>query len=229
MTVPFLALQAMILDVAFRGWPVEAIEFFDGLEEDNSKSFWQAHNEVYERNVKRPMEDLLSELEPEFGPGRIFRPYRDVRFSKDKSPYKTNIAAAVGPSSYVTLSAAGLGAGSGMYVMAPDQLDRYRKAVAGTDNGEALVSIVGAVIKKGFACVPHDALKTAPKGYPKDHPRIDLLRGKGITVWQQWAPAPWLGTTKAKQRVIDVLRASVPLNEWLALHVGDTAMDDHRG
>src|SRR4026207_302168 len=96
--------------MTFRGWPVEAIEFFEGLEADNSKSYWQRNKEVYDSTVRAPMEELLAELEPEFGEARIFRPYRDVRFSADKSPYKTNMAATLGEG-YVSLSADGLGAG----------------------------------------------------------------------------------------------------------------------
>jgi uncharacterized protein (TIGR02453 family) len=210
------------LVVAFRGWPAEALEFFEDLEEDNSKSFWQAHLGVYEDSVKGPMVELLAELEAEFGPGKLFRPYRDVRFSKDKSPYKTNIAASVGPSGYISLSAEGLGAGSGMYMMAPDQLSRYRAAVAEDRTGKALEPLVAAIRENGYSCTPVDPLKTSPKGYPKDHPRLALLNGKGLIVWQSWPRAPWLGTKRAKERVVGVLRASVPLNEWLALHVGAT-------
>ncbi|MGD0810625.1 MAG: DUF2461 domain-containing protein [Acidimicrobiales bacterium] len=212
--------------MSFAGWPAEAVEFFEDLEEDNTKAFWQAHIETYTVSVKHPMESLLAELEPEFGAGRLFRPYRDVRFSKDKSPYKTNIAAAVGPFGYVTLSPEGLGVGAGMHVMAPDQLERYRKAVDGEKSGTSLELIVEAVKDKGYACAPTAPLKTAPSGYPKDHPRIALLRGKGITVWKLWAPADWLGTKKAKERVVGVLRASAPLNDWLAAHVGESELAD---
>jgi uncharacterized protein (TIGR02453 family) len=210
--------------MSFAGWPADAVDFFEDLEEDNTKSFWQAHIETYEVSVKRPTEELLVELEPEFGAGRLFRPYRDVRFSKDKSPYKTNIAAAVGPFGYLTLSAEGLGVGAGMYVMAPDQLERYRKAVDSEKSGTALELIVAAVKKKGYACAPSAPLKTAPRGYPKDHPRIALLNGKGITVWKLWPVANWTATNKAKERVVDVLRSSVPLNDWLADHVGDSEL-----
>src|SRR6059036_967531 len=115
--------------MAFRGWPAEALEFFEGLEADNSKSYWQANKGVYETLVRGPMEELLAELAPEFGEGRIFRPYRDVRFSADKSPYKTHMGAMLGEG-YVQLSSGGLGLGCGMWEMAPDQLDRYRHAVA---------------------------------------------------------------------------------------------------
>jgi uncharacterized protein (TIGR02453 family) len=210
--------------MSFAGWPGEAVEFFEDLEEDNTKSFWQAHIETYKVSVKRPMEELLAELEPEFGAGKLFRPYRDVRFSKDKSPYKTNIAAAVGPFGYVTLSAEGLGVGAGMYVMASDQLERYRRAVDLEKSGTALELIVEAIKKKGYACAPSAPLKTAPKGYAKDHPRIALLNGKGIIVWKLWPVVTWLSTKNAKERVVDVLRSSIPLNNWLAEHVGDSEL-----
>ena len=123
--------------MTFRGWKAEALEFFDGLEADNSKAYWQAHKQEYDELVRAPMEELLAELEPDWGEGTIFRPYRDIRFSRDKSPYKTNIAATVGDG-YVHLSARGLGAGSGMWEMAPDQLERYREAVAADRSGREL-------------------------------------------------------------------------------------------
>ena len=206
--------------MAFRGWPINALEFFEDLEENNSKTFWEAHRQIYESSVKAPMEELLEELEPEFGPGRLFRPHRDLRFSKDKAPYKTNIAATVGPYGYVTLSASGLGAGDGLHMMAPDQLARYRQAVDSTLSGEALEAIVEAVRTTGCTCGTYDAVKTAPKGYPKDHPRIELLKGKGLVAWQSWPPGKWLSSAKAKERVVAVLRAADPLNAWLAQYVG---------
>src|SRR2546421_8271007 len=170
--------------MAFRGWPAEAIEFYEGLDADNSKTYWQENKAVYEEIVRGPMDELLAELAPEFGEGRIFRPYRDVRFSKDKSPYKTAIAATLSSGGYIHFAADGLGAGCGMYMMAPDQLDRYRRAVADQRKGRAIVEIVTNIRKRGIEGSAHDALKTAPRGYPKDHPRIDLLRQKGLISWK---------------------------------------------
>jgi uncharacterized protein (TIGR02453 family) len=114
--------------MAFRGWRAEALEFFEGLEADNSKTYWQQNKGVYEQLVRAPMEELLAELAPEWGEGRIFRPYRDIRFSADKTPYKTHIGAMVGDG-YVQLSAKGLAAGAGMWEMAPDQLERQRRPI----------------------------------------------------------------------------------------------------
>ena len=88
----------------FKGWPDSALDFYEGLEADNTRAYWLDHKDVYERDVKAPMEALLAELAGEFGESRLFRPYRDTRFSPDKSPYKTAIAARIGDG-YVQLSA----------------------------------------------------------------------------------------------------------------------------
>ncbi len=206
--------------MAFRGWPVEALEFYEGLAADNSKTYWTAHQQVYEEKIRAPMLELLADLEPEFGTGKMFRPYRDVRFSTDKSPYKTAAAASLEHGGYVQLSADGLAAGAGMYLMAPDQLDRYRRAVADDASGRALEKLIARIGRAGITVTGHDTLKTAPRGYPKDHPRIDLLRHKGLITWRDWPVAAWLGTPKARDHVAEFLRASRPLNRWLTEHVG---------
>ena len=208
--------------MAFRGWPVESIEFYEGLIDDNSKAYWQANKQIYDRDVAGPMNELLEELADEFGEGKIFRPYRDVRFSKDKSPYKTMMGAALTGRGYVQFSVDGLGVGSGYYSMEPPQLERFRKAIVNETTGPELDRIVEAVSDAGANISAHDLLKTAPRGYPKDHPRIELLRHKGLITWREWPPGAWLGTAKAKQRVVDALRAGRPLVGWLDEHVGPT-------
>ena len=212
--------------MGFQGWPAEAIEFYEGLEADNSKAYWTENKATYERCVYAPMAELLAELAPEFGEGRIFRPYRDVRFSKDKSPYKTNIAATLARGGYLHLSSDGFGVGTGMYMMAPDQIERFRTAVANDSSGPELQRVIAAVEKHGIEVSSHQVLKTAPKGYPKDHPRIELLRYKDLVAWQDWPVGAWLGTAKAKKNVVDFLHDSQPINDWLASHVGGST-DPH--
>lgn len=211
--------------MAFHGWKAEALEFFDGLEADNSKAYWQRNKDVYEKLVRTPMEELLVELEPEWGEGRIFRPYRDVRFSSDKSPYKTSIAATVGEG-YVQLTAEGLGVGCGMWEMAADQLERYRGAVDADRSGKRLTGLVAKARAAGLDVTAHEELKTAPRGYPKDHPRIELLRYKGLISWREWPAGAWLGTKKAKERVAEFFRLSRPLNEWLRTNVGPSTLPE---
>ncbi|MCB1265728.1 MAG: DUF2461 domain-containing protein [Mycobacterium sp.] len=204
--------------MAFTGWPVEAVEFYEGLEADNSKVYWQSHKDTYEQHVRGPMEALLADLAGEFGPGKLFRPYRDVRFSADKTPYKTTCAATLGRG-YVSFSAEGLSVGGGLYMPDAATLRRYRTAVDRDKSGTQLAAIVAALHKAGYQTMAHEVLKTAPRGFDKDHPRIDLLRHKGIAMMKSWPVGAWLGTAKAKDRVIETLRAGVPLNEWLTRYV----------
>jgi uncharacterized protein (TIGR02453 family) len=165
------------------------------------------------------MDALLAELTKEFGETKLFRPYRDVRFSRDKSPYKTTIAGMVGDH-YIQLSADGLLAGAGMYHMEPPQLARFRAAVAADGTGRKLQSLVETLRKKGLDVHGSDVLKTVPKGYPRDHPRVDLLRYKGLVVMRSWEPAAWLGTAGAKKRVVDVFHTAKPVLAWLSTNVG---------
>jgi uncharacterized protein (TIGR02453 family) len=218
-------------DVSFTGWPAEAIEFFEGLEADNSKAYWTEHKEIYERCVRAPMAELLTELEPEFGEGKIFRPYRDVRFSKDKSPYKTNIAATLAGGGYIHLNARTLGAGAGIYMMSTDQVERYRQAVVEEPAGSELEETIAVLGRRGIGVASHDPLKTAPKGFAKEHPRVGLLRNKDLVAWQEWPVGAWLGTSRAKKHLITFLRAVEPLNKWLQRNVGPSASeprDAHR-
>lgn len=208
--------------MAFRGWPAEAVEFYEGLQADNSKPYWQDHRDIYEQCVRAPMEELLAELADEFGPGKLFRPYRDVRFSADKAPYKTSCAATLGRGvgqAYISFSAERLSAGGGLYMPDAAALQRYRTAVDREKSGAQLAEIVDGLHEAGYQTMAHDVLKTAPKGFPKEHPRIELLRYKGIAMMKDWPVGAWLGTAKARDRVVSTLRAGVPLNDWLARYV----------
>jgi uncharacterized protein (TIGR02453 family) len=205
--------------MAFGGWPAEALAFYAGLEDDNCREYWTSRKAVYQEKVLRPMEELLEELAPEFGEPKIFRPYRDIRFSHDKTPYKTHIGATLGSVCYVQLSADGLSAGAGRWHLEAEELARYRAGVAGPDGAE-LAAIVAGLSKSGVEVHGHGTLKSAPRGYPADHQRIDLLRHKGLTTWRHWEPAPWLSTPAAVARVSDFLAGSAAFCDWLSSHVG---------
>jgi len=208
---------------AFRGWPEGAFEFYRALEADNTKTFWTAHKPVYESDVRAPFEALSDLVEDEFGPLKVFRPNRDVRFSKDKTPYKTRCYAVTegegGEAFYVELSAKGLVAASGYWMMANDQLARYRAAVDDEQQGSELERSVGAVRAKKLSIEGH-GLKTAPRGYPRDHPRVELLRYKSLAALRSFEPAGWMSTKTAAKRITDVWRDAAPMNRWLAEHVG---------
>jgi uncharacterized protein (TIGR02453 family) len=214
--------------VAFRGWPAEAVEFYEGLEADNTRAYWHAHRTEFDELVRGPMDALLAELEPEFGSAKVFRPNRDVRFSADKSPYKTRIYAGLERGGYVQFSADGLAAGRGYWMVERDQLDRYRRAVADDTTGPELVAIVERIVATGIVVTARESLKTAPRGYPSDHPRIELLRHKGLITWREWPVGAWLGTPVAKDRVVEFLRASAPLQAWLDDRVGPSELPAER-
>ena len=213
--------------MAFQGWPEAALDFYDGLEEDNSKAYWTAHKAIYDKAVLGPMTDLTEELGTKFGEAKIFRPNRDVRFSADKTPYKTAIGALIGPG-YVQFSAAGLAVGNGMYQMASDQLARYREAVANDVTGHELERIIAAITGSGISVQGRDVLKTAPRGYPADHRRIELLRNKGLIAWREWPVEPWLSTPAAKDKVAEFLVTTQPLADWLDTRVGPSQLPEAR-
>src|SRR3989449_4953540 len=141
------------MTAAFRGWSEDCQRFFIGLELDNSKRYFEANRRVYEEAVKAPMAALMESLEKDYGSGKIFRPNRDIRFSKDKSPYKTNIAgyAAMGDrGGYLSLDAHGLTVAAGRYEMTPPQVVKYRKKVAADSTGVPLAAIVAKLEKAGY-------------------------------------------------------------------------------
>ena len=210
--------------MSFQGWPEAALDFFEGLEMDNSKAYWTAHRTIYDEAVLAPMTELTDELAAEFGDVKIFRPYRDIRFSADKSPYRTDIGALVG-SAYIRLSAAGLAAGNGMFHLAPDQLSRFRDGVADDVRGAALERIVAAWDRQGVTLIGHEVLKSAPRGYPADHPRIGLLRYKGLAAYKEWPVEPWLATAAAGDHVREFLASTRPLTDWFGAHVGPSALE----
>ena len=203
--------------MSFTGFGEYAVEFYDGLEADNSKAYWTDQRAVYEADVRAPMQALLTALEPEFGAGKIFRPYRDVRFSTDKTPYKTHCGATAGPF-YVQVGADGLMAAGGYYQMASDQVARFRTAVdddrRGMDLQKRLAAVEDEVVIRG------EMLKTRPRGVDPEHPRIDLLRHKSLYGARLWPPDDTLHEAGALDRVVATWRALTPLSEWLADHVG---------
>jgi len=169
------------------------------------------------------MEELLQDVADEFGEAKLFRPNRDTRFSKDKTPYKTNIAAVIylekGGSVYVSLAAEGLHVGGGSYHLERPQLARLREAIDDDRRGEEIAGIVAALRKAKADVTAHEAVKTAPRGFSPDHPRIDLLRLGGLAAMFAHRPAAWFHTAKAKDKIVDGWHQLQPLNDWLARNV----------
>jgi uncharacterized protein (TIGR02453 family) len=207
----------------FTGIPADAFDFFEELAADNTKTWWTANKDRYQASVKGPVEDLLGALSDEFGAPKIFRPFRDTRFSKDKTPYKTNLGATLssadGSVHYFALAPDGMYLGGGYYQMEKDQLLRYRAAVADDVTGTALASLVATAEKAGFEA-GGEHLKRVPPPYDKDHANARFLRHKGLYLGIHHDPAAWMGTKKAADRVAATWRKLRPLNDWLHTNVG---------
>jgi uncharacterized protein (TIGR02453 family) len=208
--------------MTFAGFPHSATDFYVQLEEDNSREFWEARRDVYERDVRGPMTELLDALEDEFGPGKVFRPNRDVRFAADKSPYKTHQGGyvGVGPRTgwYAEVSADGFRFGGGCYHLEPTALAAYRQAVDGP-RGAALARVVEEL--RGFGWeVGGDQLKTAPRGWSREHPRIDLLRHRSVAAMQWVLDADVVTTPTLLEQVRSGWREVRPLVEWMGDVVG---------
>jgi uncharacterized protein (TIGR02453 family) len=210
---------------AFDGFGAGAVAWFEGLERDNTREYFKATRATFDDDVRGPFELLLGELREEFGGEvHVFRQHRDVRFSADKSPYKTRTygllhAAGAGGALYAEISARGVYAAAGYWRMASDQLERYRAAVLADAAGAALAEAVGAVERAGLELAP-PALKTAPRGLPRDHPRVALLRYKDVIAGRRLAPGLALATREPLEHVAATWRSASPLTAWLDEHVG---------
>jgi uncharacterized protein (TIGR02453 family) len=213
----------------FEGFPAEAFDFYDALAANNTRPWWNEHKADYQRFVRDPLVALLDELRGEFGDAHIFRPYRDSRFSKDKTPIKDHQGGVVQVEDaiayYVQVSANGLMVAGGWYAPEGDQIARYRASVDGPAGAELERVLKG--LGRRFE-IDGRPLKTRPRGYELDHPRIDLLRNRALTVSRTYPMTPALGTRKALTTVRTDWRAMRPLIEWLADYVGP-ATDPGRG
>jgi uncharacterized protein (TIGR02453 family) len=206
--------------VSFTGIPTTALDFYEDLEDDNTKSWWAAHKHIYDEAVKAPIEALATALTPEFGTPKLFRPYRDVRFARDKTPYKTHQGVWFGETArYVHVSAAGLFVAGGYWSTSPTQVDRLRRSIADDVAGLELERAVAAVTKAKLSVGGHQ-LTRVPSGYDKDHPRAELLRYKTLTAAREFGCPAWLSTPRAKTEITKALRLLAPLVAWLDTHVG---------
>jgi uncharacterized protein (TIGR02453 family) len=192
----------------------EAFTFYEGLSADNSKTYWNAHKDTYEQAVREPMRELLEKLAPTFDADvSLFRPYRDVRFSKDKSPYKTAqggfLELAPGVGYWMQIDAEGVMIGGGFHAHDRDQTNRFRAAVDAQSSGQELVDITAKLAKAGFAIGGHQ-VATRPRGVPADHPRLDFMRREYVSVHKSVDPAVLTPALVQKE-----WKKVTPLVEWV--------------
>lgn len=217
----------------FSGFPPEALSFLRRLKRNNNRPWFQKHKDDYEENVRFPMQCLIASLGPrmadvaadfDFNPKKsIFRIYRDTRFSNNKTPYKTNIAAyfqargkkspAERPGLYVGIELGEIFIGGGLYMPSGEQLKSIRKSIV--DHPDEYLSVIeDPAFKKMFGDVMGDRLVKAPLGYPKDHPMIVHLRLKQFFVGKEFGETECL-----KPRFVDTVAkycaGAMPMIRWL--------------
>jgi uncharacterized protein (TIGR02453 family) len=221
---------------AFKGFADAEGKFFKALAKKNERDWFQGHKADFEEGWNTPMKLLLAEVKEtidgayahsDLDEPKVFRIYRDVRFSKDKSPYKTHIggyiplkrggkkATDLPMALYFHVGATETFGAAGHYMMEPESLARFRAAVANEKRGKELEKILTSLAKKGFVADSHESLKRVPKGYPPDHPRAEMLKRKGLTVGFPDVPKGMLATPKLSKWLADGCKTAAPLVEWL--------------
>ena len=222
------------MTTTFAGMPDEGLAFLEDLEERNTRAFFEANKAVFRDQVQAPFTVLVEAAAarlrhsiPGIGQPKVFRIYRDLRFSKDKTPYKTSMSASV-PSRppaedgrpgvdtgfYVNVGPAGLYVASGLYHPGRPELERVRAAIADPDTGPELEAILGRAAAKGLE--PYlDPLQRAPRSYPADHPRAGLLKARSLVLNRQHGRAPWLQTAELLDHLVADWKAMIPFNRWL--------------
>jgi len=204
------------------GIPAEAFEFYERLATDNTREFWAEHKADYEQSVRAPLQAIADVLAPDFGPAHLYRPYRDMRFSRDKTPYKDHqgcvFEAENGLAWYLQVSAQGLMAAGGWYQSTPEQVKRYREYLLEA-GGDRLRAALKPLPRAGFE-IGGDLLKTRPRGVPEDNPDIDLLRHRTMHVTKVWEPEAWMGTRRVEKTVYTAFEKMRPLMVTLADIVG---------
>jgi uncharacterized protein (TIGR02453 family) len=206
----------------FGGFPAAAFDFYAGLGADNSRTYWAAHRDVYEDAVRAPLAALLAELAGEFG-GMVslFRPFRDVRFSKDKSPYKTHqggfVEIAPGVGYHLQVDADGLLVSGGFHARDAAQTRQYRAAVTDRGAGERLTAVVASLAGAGFT-IEGEQVASLPRGVSADHPRADLVRRKWLTACRRYPPSPRLAEESAAAQVRSDWARLRPLVDWITAY-----------
>jgi len=214
----------------FEGFPKGGAAFFTELAKKQDRDWFKANKERYEALWQAPMEALLSDVQAglartfpdvEGAKPKVMRIYRDTRFSKDKTPFKTNIGATLAltaspgaPALYVHADAKRHFVACGSWQMEPEKLTQFREAIAEPD-GEVFAKELKKLLAKGYDVHSHDALKRVPQGFDPEHPRADLLRQKGFALGYPAVPAGLPGKPEYVAWIVAQSRAAAKVLDWL--------------
>jgi uncharacterized protein (TIGR02453 family) len=202
-------------------WPPAALEFLSELEDNNDSDWFKANRKRYDDALLAPARQLAAELR-HLGQPHFFRPYNDLRF-RPGPPLKEQLGVAIGYGGaggfYFELSLDGFLVAAGLHRPASDQLERFRAAIDDDRRARGFERGLRDAEVAGLSPAPA-VLKRAPKGYPIDHPRIERLRMKELTVSRRHPLEPWLHDRRCVKRVRAELDAARPLIKWLGENVG---------
>jgi uncharacterized protein (TIGR02453 family) len=202
-------------------WPPEALDFLRELEDNNDSVWFRANRGRYDEFLVRPAREFVAKVD-HLGEPHFFRPYNNLRF-RPGPPLKEHLGVAIVPRGvgafYFELSLDGLLVGGGLHHPASDQLERFRAAVADGRRARGFEQAVSAAEAGGLALVEPE-LKRAPRGYRNDHPRVERLRLKRITVFHRHPLEPWVHKPRCDQLMRSELEATAPLLRWLGKSVG---------
>lgn len=210
-------------------WPPAAVEFLRELEANNDGAWFKANRARYDQALVAPARELAERLS-HLGQAHFFRPYNNLRF-RPGPPLKEHLGVAIGYGGaggyYVELSLDGLLVAAGLHHPMPDQLERFRAAI---DDDRRAVGFERAVAaaERGGLPLAEPELKRAPRGYPNDHPRLDRLRLKEVTVARRHALGPWLHKPSCDELIETGLDAAAPLVRWIAETVGPSTRPRRR-
>lgn len=216
--------------MGFQGISADIFHFLRGLEIDNTKTYWTAHQDFWQGKVRPAMADLMTELEPYFGKLRMYRPNRDIRFSKDKTPYKNWVGITTqgtGPGGigfFFAIEPNGVRFSAGASAFAPDQLKEYRRALDNPVAGNKFKRIIQLIEAEGYQATAGRSpqLKRTPRGYDEKHPRIEYLKWRGAVLRKRYDLADWMLQPALIDKIVEVWSQGLPLVEWIQTNVGPT-------
>lgn len=240
-TVRRMARPTSAAPAPFRGFPDARGDFFLSLALHNDRDWFQAHRAEYQEGWAAPMAALLEEVRAglrgaygkrALGAPKVFRLNRDVRFSKDKSPYKTHVAGwipldvggtpspgATPAAFYLQVGVKERFTGAGSWIFDADALKRFRTALLDPKRGALLARRLAALTADGFQVSAGATLARAPAGVDPAHPRAELLRLKGLVVDPGEVPARLVTRPALVPWLVERTRAAAPVVSWLADHV----------
>jgi len=211
------------MTTAFTGFGRNLIQYYLQLEENNNREWFHAHRAMYDENVAAPLKTIAEDLSADYGPIKIFRPYRNVRFWPDLPPLNEHASltanAEANSAYYLRIDADGMLLGAGNWQPSKAQLIQFR-VIASTDTGAlAIRSLLAKMQTHGYGLSLENALKSAPRGYAKDDPNIDLLRLRSLSLSAHFAPGAWLYSSDCLTKVLIGWQTLTPWLQWLRSHL----------